>query len=198
MSYTDLEKIRKKLADPYKNGNDSMTVDEETTLYQLSHHPIREGSVVVTVENVEKALETDYSINYDTGLLTFVEAPTDEQLIEVVYEYSVFSDDELQEFLDEYGTVDKVILECLEILLVDAARRFDYAAGLTDVKASQVFDHIEKLIAYYKGKATSGTSAPTGIRRANRHYGYNQSDPDAFIGQESVKVEGDLSRSDNL
>lgn len=183
------------IADPFKDGFDEITGDNETIDYQLTHRPVKEGSVEVSVNNDVQELDNDYTIELEEGILHFDATPANEVLIEVKYKYSTFSDEELTEFLALDGTVKKATIRCIEILLADAARMFDYTAGLTDIKASQVFNNLSKLLDRLKAEVASGNSTVTIMDRSSHHYGHEAGEGD-FIGAESRQTVGDLSKDD--
>ncbi len=62
------------------------------------------------------------------------------------YTHAGFTDAELTHYLTVNGdSVSKASLACIKILLASSAKRFDYKAGIKDIKASQVFDHLKEL-----------------------------------------------------
>lgn len=195
MAYTDLQLLRKTIADPFRNGFDEIVADGDAQDFQLSHHPVKDSSLTVYKNDVV-VNSADYDVDLEQGLVTFDTLPSAEDKIEAKYQYSVFSDEELTNFLALDGTVNKAAIRCFEILLTDAARRFDYTAGLTDVKASQIFDHLKGLLDYYKGKVSSSDAPVRIYRRVHGAYGFNQSNQEGFIGQESTVTPGDLSKDD--
>ena len=86
----------------------------------------------------------------------------------------------------EEGTRCATAIVLLEALLADSAKRFDYKQGQSEIKASQIFNHIEKLIERYKKNLA--TAEKTDIPRvASRlHPAYDS----------EVETEPDLSRDD--
>ena len=64
------------------------------------------------------------------------------------YEHAGFTDDEINYYYGKMNNnVLKTALRLVEILLASAAKRFDYKAGIKDIKASQVFEHLKDLKA---------------------------------------------------
>lgn len=181
MSYTNLQLLRKMIADPYKSGFDEVVADGESQDFQLSHHPVKTSSYQVLLDGNLQTESTDYTLDLETGLLNMVALPTAELELDVKYEYSVFSDTELTEFLELDGTVDKAAVRCIDILLADSARRFDYSAGLTDMKPSQIFEHLKDLKAMYSAKTSVNAGVTT---RGSKYYAGN------------TDKEVDLSRAD--
>lgn len=62
------------------------------------------------------------------------------------YVHAGFTDSEIEYYYGKAGSdVNKTALKLVELLLASAAKRFDYKAGIKDIKASQVFDHLKDL-----------------------------------------------------
>lgn len=190
----NLQLVRTMLSDSYKDGFDDITADDESKNYKLSHSPVKEGSVIVQINNNDKEENEDYTVDYYQGLISFSDEsyPQNKDLLEVQYKYSVFSDGELNEFLEIDGSVDRVVLRCLEILLIDSSRRFDYEAGQTNIKAGQIFLHLNELIKYYRDKISGSESSLKSVnRRHNAYRGQGE-----FIGDIKGRVRGDLTRDE--
>jgi hypothetical protein len=187
MAYTNLELLRKELADPYKSAFDQNSGDGETTVFKLSHKNVKAGSYSVYVGNDEQTETTEYSIDREEGIITFVTAPTSGVEIKVEYIFSAFSDEELTEFLSlENNNISKTLVRCIDILLMDAARRFDYSVGRADLKPSQVFDNLLRLrsILSNKSRQGSGISEISLVERTSRFY------------EDTNEQSTDLSRAD--
>ena len=82
------------------------------------------------------------------------------------YVHAGFTDAEIEYY---YGKCNnnlyRTALRLVEILLASAAKRFDYKAGIKDIKASQVFDHLKELRLQLieTVESESGTSVQGGI-----------------------------------
>jgi hypothetical protein len=133
---TDLEEIRNTIGDLFKTDVMSIIGITGSTVYALRRSKIKEDSVVVTGATLA-------SVDYDNATITLTTAVDD--VFQVTYQFSAFSDDELTAFIVKYGTVKNVALKCIEFLLADAARRYDYSTGLENVQPSQIFDHLKEL-----------------------------------------------------
>lgn len=185
MSYTELELLRKMISDPLRRSYDSQEGDGSTVIYKLTHGNISDDSYTVYVNSVEVDETTDYEIDQDEGVVTFVTPPPDGQDVEIKYQYAAFSDTELTNFLALDGSVQKSALRCLDILLWDSARRFDYISGQTEFKPSQVFDHLKDLRGIIEGKVNNEDYGGAAIvKRTNRYY------------DNTVTPSTDLSRDD--
>ena len=79
--------------------------DGVTTTFQLSHTWVVWYSETVTVDGTTQTRGTDYSINYETGQITFSTAPADGAQISVVYSYIPFENcDDLNNPLLEFAS----------------------------------------------------------------------------------------------
>lgn len=111
------------------------------------------------------------------------------------YDHSGFSDDEIAEYYAKNGnSVNKTALNLVEILLASAAKRFDYKAGIKDIKASQVFDHLKDLRAQLQEAVEAedgGANYSGGLFVDRLHPAYTPAtDPNA-------NWSGDTSRSES-
>jgi len=102
-----------------------------------------------------------YSVNAQTGVVDFVDAPDNEVEITATFNFSAYSDAEITELVTEYG-VDSAIIIALEELLANASKRRDYKQADSEVKDSQIFSNIKDILAYYLTK--SGSSVTSGKR----------------------------------
>lgn len=183
MAYTDLEVIRLNLADPYQLAFDENAGDGSTVKFRLSHKKVRDDSLVIAVDDLST---TDYTFDDGLGIVTFDNPPESDTTISMEYEYSAFSDEELEEFLDVEGSIDGAVLRCIEILLVDSARRFDYSAGRSELKPSQVFSNLKELREIYKEKVKEGDDYG-GVRLGERVH---------TLYEDEEEIPYDLSRLD--
>lgn len=185
MSYTNLELLRKELSDPFRYAFDRQTGDGETTVFKLSHGNVQDSTYSVYVDNQLKTEGTDYTLDKENGLLTFVSAPADGKEVEVKYYFSAFSDTELTEFLKlESDNVIRAALRCINLLLTDASRRFDYVSGQTEMKPSQVFAHLKDLRKIFQERLIEDYSGVAIVDRSSRFY------------NSTSTTETDLSRAD--
>lgn len=68
----------------------------------------------------------------------------------------VFSTEELNLFYDEFADTNlaKTIVECLECLTIDSAKLFDWKAGFTTQNESDIFDHLDDMLDYWRKKVS--------------------------------------------
>ena len=76
MLYSQLiSKLRIELKDFGKIQKETFDGDASTLNFPLTHIPVKDNSYTVKVGGVTKTETTDYSIDKDTGVITFVSAP---------------------------------------------------------------------------------------------------------------------------
>ena len=184
--YSSLELLRKELADPHKTAFDENIGDGETTIFKLSHGNIKDDSYAIYVDDDLKIETTYYTIDQEEGVITFLAAPALALSIEVAYSFSAFSDTELTEFITLEGSVNRALLKCIDILLMDSAKRFDYSVGRADLKPSQVFDNLIRLREIIEKKVKGEASGGGAILmdRTSRFY------------EDTETTTSDLSRAD--
>ena len=75
----------------YKHGHDFVAAAATTTVaFTLNNTPIIPGSgLTVYADGVSKTLGSDYSVNYDTGVVTFNSAPGSGVRVDATYTYYV-------------------------------------------------------------------------------------------------------------
>ena len=61
--------------------------DGSTTQFTLANVPVEEYSETIYVDGVAQTRDTDYSIDYETGVITFTTAPADGASITADYQY---------------------------------------------------------------------------------------------------------------
>jgi hypothetical protein len=183
ISMTNLELIRKKLADDYKFASDANTGDAKTTIFQLAHGNIQDETMEVYLDG---EITSDYTIDRERGLLKFTPAPGEDVEVLVQYYFSAFSDEEITSFLsDNQNDIYSTLIDLVEILLADSSRRFDYSTGQTDVKPSQVFQNLKEMREIYKSKIPA--ERRSSLKRGQLRSSYYQRE---------VKPRRDLSRYD--
>lgn len=79
---------------PYRH---TATGDGTTTLYPLPFRPVQTGSDTITIDGTPT---TAYTLDDDTGRITFTAAPADGAVIVADYTWSVLADTDITTFLD--------------------------------------------------------------------------------------------------
>lgn len=183
---TYLEKIRLFLADPIRDGFDTQVGDANSTQYKLSHSSLKTSSVVVLVNN---STVVPSNIDYGQGMIFLSSAPALNIPIQITYKYSVFRDEEITSIYDDVSqSFDATMLALIEILLIDAAKRFDYEHANSKMKPSQVFKNLKDMHDLYKEKvADANLDGVVGLAsRIDTRYYSNE-----------PRVATDISRSDD-
>ncbi len=147
MALTDLQRLRLKVADRAKTII-SETVgrgDGAETFFKVIGSPLVAASQTVKVNGAVQVAGTDYTCDDAQGLLTFSTAPASGQRVTVTYQFTVFSDDELQDLLDRY-TLNGAAAEAITWLLADTDRFLKYAYAQESVDRSQARQNLQDLL----------------------------------------------------
>lgn len=160
---SDITLIRMKIGDYLKPAIDKDTGDGVIRDFVLTHKHIQD--FIVEVDGSVKTETTDYAMDTVNGIITFVTPPALSKSVMCQYKFAGFTDTDFTTLLTTYTTVNYTVIEAIKMLLADAARRFDYVHGESQMNPSQVFDHLQKLLEIYK---TSNT--PTIMKRINPYY----------------------------
>lgn len=123
MPLTDLQQLRLRAADPERTFFEEFVGDGATLIFDLTHYPVVAASEQVRVAGTLQTDPTNYGLVDATGRITFVAAPANAARITVQGRSVIWSDDELNDILDRRGSPRDAVLECLQILMFDAARR---------------------------------------------------------------------------
>jgi hypothetical protein len=167
---TSLQQIRNNIDDHVQIGFANEQGVGTHQVLQLNARNI--WDIIVKDSNEEVVSADDYEIFPMSGQLsgTFPEGD-----LTIEYKHAAFTDEELEFYLEKNGSVNAACLNCIEILLSSAAKRFDYKAGIKDIKASQVFDNLKELRETYANKIVEeeNLSANAGIFITRKHPAYD-------------------------
>ena len=97
--------------DRFNASGDGVTVD-----FALPNSPVVDGSQKVYVAGTLKTEVTDYTIDNDLGLVTFVTAPVNAAAIVVNYRHTLISDADIETFLTLDGSDYRAAATCLETM----------------------------------------------------------------------------------
>ena len=146
MALTNLQRLRLNVVDPYREFQDSQLGDGSSIHFRLSSYPVLAASEQVYIAGVLKADPADYSLDDDSGKVTFVSAPTDGATIFVRGEASVFSDAECNDVLTQQGDdVRLSTLHVLRILMADKAKQDYWTANQVEVDPRQTVSNLKTL-----------------------------------------------------
>lgn len=153
----NIDGLRLRLSDQWKNVSESVGADGLQSVFDLTHYPLRSGTAYCSVyaDSILQTAVTNYSLSYDDGRLTMVNAPPSGAVVQVYGKKSVFSDTELTQVLTDHGlatasavgsmgALDSTVLTCVEILFGDAWRRHNWgAAGGQNVSEGQLMANLK-------------------------------------------------------
>lgn len=148
MTLTDLARLRLKINDRRRvTLRETVGLgDGGSTRYQTQMHPVAVDSEEVSVAGTFQTPTTDYTIDTDLGLLTFTSPPASGEEVVVSYQWSAFSDAELEDFLDRYANVTRAAIVALEAILADYDRFIKYTFGQESVDRSAAHKTISDLL----------------------------------------------------
>lgn len=132
MALSDIAAVRLKSSDKSSITRESANGDGSSTFFKLGHARIlTTPAVEVRKNNITQS--TGYTIDYDNGIVSFTTAPLVTDDLEFIYYWSIFSDDEVQYFIDE-GGANVTVATALLLLAIAAdaskvAQRQSLAGG---------------------------------------------------------------------
>ena len=164
MALTDLQRLRLAIADRHRVSLDETIGigDSNRVLFKTHLSPIVEDSQVITIDWEGQTDETDYTIDFVYGLVTFTAAPEVTRVVRATYKWSVFSDEELNDLLTLKGAVVPAAITALEWVMADVDRWMRYFFGQEMVDRSAGVEAIRRLMESIRQSA----GAPSGIVRA--------------------------------
>jgi len=160
----DLEKVRVAIGDRVKADENLISANGELVDFQVRHENIWDVNVYLD----DVLTTTGITVSGIPGVIAFATAPADGIEVRVTFKYAAFSDIELQQYIDDYD-VDQAIIMALEGILSSVARQRDYKEADSEVKNSQVFAQVEKLLTYWNKKVSNKKGVTKG-RRIHEQY----------------------------
>lgn len=148
MALSDLQRLRLRIQDRVKVSlEESIGLgDGSRTRYLIQMSPVAAESEEIKVAGTPLVREVGYEIDNGTGLVTLTAAPDAGDEIIASYEWSVFSDVELEDFLLLYTDVTRAAIAALKSVLADHDRFIKYQFGQESVDRSGARDAIKDLI----------------------------------------------------
>jgi len=154
MALTNLERLRLAIADRAR-----VALREQIGLgdgvrgtFQTQLSPLVYGSETVLVNETPVSV---YTLDYATGVLSFLTPPALDAGLLITYSWTTFSDEELQDLLDRYG-LRRSAIQALEWLLADTERFMRYTFGQTSVDRSAARENLLALLERLDEQAGSG------------------------------------------
>jgi len=167
---TPLQQVRANIDDYPQIGFTTEESNGEMAVYQLNSRNYWD----LTIKDSEGATieSTEYEEFPQSGQ---IKGELPEGTVTFEYTHSGFTDAEIEHYLSiNENSVVKASLACVKILLASSAKRFDYKAGIKDIKASQVFDHLkelhDQLTKQAEAEDASGTQGGVFVTRTHPAY----------------------------
>ena len=124
MSLTDIQAVRLKSSDKSSLTREEGVGDGQAVYFKLSHAPIL-SSPDIEIRKNDVVMLTGFTVDYENGVVTFDTPPlgqtssNDADKLEFVFYWSIFSDAEVQFFVDDAG--GNLTIATAQLLLAIAA-----------------------------------------------------------------------------
>lgn len=121
MAFTTVERVRQKISDKLTIERENAVGDGVSKFFKLGNAPIAtEPEISVWINDNSTSA---FTLNADDGVVEFTAAPSENDEIVFQYYWSIFSDEEIQDFLDQYNqNVNISAAHLLMALASDAAK----------------------------------------------------------------------------
>lgn len=104
MTLTALQQVRLAISDKPTITREVTRGDGQAKYFRLGNSGVQlTPAIEVRIDGALKTLTSDYDVNYEQGLVTFVGTPAINTTIDFIYYWTIFTDEELQFFLDDAG-----------------------------------------------------------------------------------------------
>lgn len=104
MTLTLIQQVRLAISDKPILTRETSRGDGLAKYFRLGNSGIQlSPAPEVRIDGLIKSETGDYTVNYDQGVVTFVTPPGINTTIDFIYYWSIFTDEELQFFLDDAG-----------------------------------------------------------------------------------------------
>ena len=124
MALSSRDRVRSKISDRPQLRRERFTADGESDHFKLVLSPVQASPAPeVWLDGTLQVENTDYTVNYEYGIILFAAAPAVNQLLIVQYYASVWTDEEIDDYLLQYS--DNVNIASAHLLLAwsaDAAK----------------------------------------------------------------------------
>lgn len=148
MALNDLDYIRLVLTLPHRVilAEELGTGDGTNKKFLTQLIRVIDGSETIRVNGVAKTLTTDYTIDNETGLVTFVVAPPDTHVVDADYTWSVFSDLDINGLLTKFNNAVVTVLQALVLALLSNTDLFvKYTEGMESMDRTAALKALEAL-----------------------------------------------------
>jgi hypothetical protein len=124
MALTDIQAVRVRIADKPRITREVAQALGDSLYFKLGHEPITASPApevrkndIILVEN------TGYVVDYSNAIITLASLPVVNDEFEFIYYWSIFTDDEIQYFLDDSaGSTNIAASKALLAIAADAAK----------------------------------------------------------------------------
>lgn len=128
MTLTQLQQVRLKIQDPPISENLTLHGDGTAVVFQMQHVNLSNGAAYVPAVGGASWSATGCAVD-TSGKFIFSNVISANSAFNVRYEHTNFSDDEVQQFLDEGGGVAGAAKAAVEALMFDAVKRARWMAS---------------------------------------------------------------------
>lgn len=173
---TDVEKVRNNIDDHIQIGFAEEQSDGNMKVYQLNARNYWDLTVTsIPDESPSEPVEIDSEDYEEFPMAGQIKAEIAAGVVKFEYKHAGFKDSEITSYIEDEGSINKASLKCIKILLASAAKRFDYKAGIKDIKASQVFDHLKQLKEDFEKEVESedNSTLSSGVFAKREHPAYS-------------------------
>lgn len=123
MALTDIQRVRLKIGDKETIRREVNTGDATAEHFKLKFQPVSQTNVPqIWVDDVLQAEGVDYTVDYDQGVISFTAAPLADQSIVIQYYSTIYTDAEIQDFLDQYTSVGMAAAQIMFAWAADIAK----------------------------------------------------------------------------
>lgn len=120
MSLTDIEAVRLRASDKSSITRDTTVGTGTDSHYKLKNNPVLTTPPIEVRKNgILQAEVTNYTVNLEQGIVDMVAAPAVNDELEFTYYWSIFSDAEVQYFIEAAG--GNITIATAQLLLAWAA-----------------------------------------------------------------------------
>jgi len=133
--------------------------DGSAKTFLLLRRPIIADGLQVFIDGDEQTIDEDYTVNLETGALTFAAAPEEGAEITATYHFAALSDAELDSCLARNpGSIYLAAAEAIQMLLAGRGRLINFAKADSRVDMKAVRDNLMSLAEHYRrlGASASG------------------------------------------
>jgi hypothetical protein len=126
--------------------------------FLMPRKPLLSDGLQIFLDGVEQSSE-DYTVDLETGGLTFDTPPSEGEEITVTYHHATLSDLELDSILNRNpGSIYLAASEALQMILAGKGRLINFAKADSRVDLSHVRKDLMKLAEHYRRLGASSTS----------------------------------------